>query len=164
MHPLHYQETDKQQRHRGCGCHPVFPALRLERQTDNAASASIGRKYLPFDLLPSSQRFHRSCQRAQMSGQTSFAFQSEPTTIAIGRVTKRAIPRAGFQQLSTRQIENHVTKVFAIHAKHLADLMAAFAGLSSLTGRSFSSRSVLALCKRDRTVPTAQFRTFAASR
>src|SRR4030095_6344648 len=98
----------------------------------------------------------------EMSGQLPLRSQSDAAMIATASVVQRRGADARFQKLFTGDVEHHIAKLFAVHATHLADLSAALAISPSPARRNFSNKRVLARCRRDRTVPTAQFKTFAA--
>ena len=99
-----------------------------------------------------------------MSGQLPLGYQSDMTLIATAGVVQRGDADTRFQQLFAGDVEYNIAKVFAVHATHLADPAAASAMLPSPAGRNFSNKRVLARCRRERTVPTAQFKTVAASK
>src|SRR5215475_4534163 len=98
-----------------------------------------------------------------MSGQLLLRRQSDTAMIATVNVVQRRDADTHVQKLFAADVEYHIAKVFALHATHLADLSAASVILPSPAGRNFSHKRVLARCRRERTVPTAQFKTLAAS-
>src|SRR5262245_65564822 len=99
-----------------------------------------------------------------MSGQLPLRCQADTAMLATASVVQCSDADTRFQKLFAGDFKYDIAKVFAVHATHLADRSAASAILPSPAGRNFSNNRVLARCRRERIVPTAQFKTPAASK
>jgi hypothetical protein len=117
-------------------------------------------------LHQSAQRFTQlfllsQCLRTRLA--SSDVRQCDDTLIRIHdhQAALIAFWRARF--IVARQIFCHHLKSFTVHAKHLAVATLSVVALSSRAGRIFSINNARARCSRERTVPTAQSRTVAAS-